>query len=79
MQLTAQRLPPGQIEGATSIWCPRDEHHFLTAQARESEHVAVQIIECEVGSFGTDKSTVSERLRSDRPQPRLFVVHECHP
>jgi hypothetical protein len=31
MKLTAQRLPPGQVEGAASIGRPGDENDFLTA------------------------------------------------
>ena len=32
MQLSAQCLPPGQVETATSIRCPGDEHNLLAAQ-----------------------------------------------
>jgi hypothetical protein len=43
VQFRAEFLPPGQVEGATSVGRPRDDDDLLPAERRQTELVAVEI------------------------------------
>ncbi len=60
MKLAAQRLPPGQIEGAASIGGPRNQRDLLAPQRRQVELIAFEVIEDKLGGLGAHQATLTE-------------------
>ena len=60
VQLRAQCLPPGQVEGAASVRCPRHQYNLLPSQRRQSERLTIEVIEHQFRGLGTDQSMIAE-------------------
>jgi len=71
----SQLLPHGQAEAAPSPRRPRDQQDLDAAQRRSRKGVPSTRGSSSSGTLA-DASAAATRLRSERPQPVLRVMHE---
>jgi len=79
VQLRAQRLPPGQVEAASSPGCPRDQYDLLASETREAEGFAFGVGELELRrDRGREDATGECRLGAQRRQPAIAIGDDGH-
>src|SRR5258708_10708213 len=75
LEFVVQRLPPGQVKGASSPGGPREQKDFLAAIVRQAMQLAVEVGQLEIGSLERAQRVASlGRLRTEVPYAMLRIA-----
>src|SRR5258708_23686352 len=74
-EFVVQRLPPGQVKGASSPGGPRQQKNFLAAIVRQTMQLAVEVGQLEIGSLECPHRIAAlSCLGPDVPHAMLYVA-----